>query len=237
MPRISCIIPVRNGAAYIAAALDSIAAQTRPPEQVVVVDDGSQDGSAAIAAAHVLQPEIISCHGNGPAAARNEGLDHATGELIAFLDADDLWRPAKLEQQIGQFAAAANLDLCFCGIENFAETGDAGKALDRDDWRSTLIGRDLRSFLLSATLASRTLFERIGRFDETLFPWGEDTEWFMRATASGARILRQDEVLVDRRLHQQNLTRQFADAQRLDTAFMLLARHMARKPEPSGDRH
>ena len=93
---ISCIVPVFNGERYLAEALDSILAQTWRPLEVIVVDDGSTDGTAHIAAGYGAEVSYIHQANAGPAAARNRGLDAARGEFIAFLDADDLWHKDKL---------------------------------------------------------------------------------------------------------------------------------------------
>ena len=95
--KVTALIPAYNSAAWIAEALDSVAAQTAPPDEVIVVDDGSTDGTADIAeslGATCLRPGRV-----GVSAARNLGVRAASGELIALLDSDDAWTPDKLEIQ------------------------------------------------------------------------------------------------------------------------------------------
>ncbi|MEO9255789.1 MAG: glycosyltransferase family A protein, partial [Tepidiformaceae bacterium] len=103
-PLVSVIIPMYNSARYIAAALESVYAQDFTSFEIIVVDDGSTDGSADIARAHgtalLLRQENL-----GPAAARNAGLRGANGTLIAFLDSDDIWLPQKLRLQVDFLAA------------------------------------------------------------------------------------------------------------------------------------
>ena len=91
---VTVIIPVYNGERFIRRALDSVFKQTYPPHQVIVIDDGSKDSTREIAANEYGASVMLICQQNGgPAKARNAGLRVATGELIAFLDADDWWEP------------------------------------------------------------------------------------------------------------------------------------------------
>jgi glycosyltransferase involved in cell wall biosynthesis len=97
-PLVSVVVPVRNGERFLGEALDSVLAQDYEPVELIVVDDGSTDGSGDIAGArgaHVIRQE-----GGGLAAARNAGLAAAQGELVAFIDADDVWLPGKLVRQV-----------------------------------------------------------------------------------------------------------------------------------------
>ena len=98
-PLISCIVAVYNGDPYLAEALESIHAQTYRPIEVLVVDDGSTDGTPGVIARHGDRVRALHQANAGPAAARNLGLREARGEFIAFLDADNLWAPTKLERQ------------------------------------------------------------------------------------------------------------------------------------------
>ena len=97
---ISVVIPCYNGAAYVREALDSVLAQTQPVLEVLVIDDGSTDDSAAIAEAYGAPVRVIRQANQGESVARNRGLDEAKGEWVAFLDADDLWKPEKLAAQL-----------------------------------------------------------------------------------------------------------------------------------------
>ncbi|SFD36142.1 glycosyltransferase family 2 protein [Paracidovorax konjaci] len=105
LPRVSVVIPAYNAEATLARALDSVRAQTLPPFEVICVDDGSRDGSAALARrydpAGAFRLRVVEQPRNaGTAAARNRGMELAEGDVIAFLDADDVWSPGKLEHQL-----------------------------------------------------------------------------------------------------------------------------------------
>lgn len=117
---ISAVIPVRNRAAIIGRAVHSALGQTRPPEEVIVVDDGSTDGTpdavAAIAAAHPRVRLVALPQRLGAPRARNRGVAEATGALIAFLDSDDTWRPAKIARQLALLEANPAAAAAFTGI-------------------------------------------------------------------------------------------------------------------------
>src|SRR4051812_50064999 len=91
-------MPVFNGEPFIAEAIESVLAQSRPASELIVVDDGSTDGSAAVAA-RFPEVKLIRTENRGPAAARNTGVAESIGEVITFLDADDVMKPERLERQ------------------------------------------------------------------------------------------------------------------------------------------
>ena len=93
---VTVIIPCYNGAAYLREAIDSALDQTHPPLEVIVIDDGSTDDSAAIAESYGPPVCVIRQENQGESVARNRGIDEAKGDWVAFLDADDLWKPTKL---------------------------------------------------------------------------------------------------------------------------------------------
>jgi len=106
---VSVLIAVYNGAAFLAQAIESALEQSRPPDEVLVVDDGSTDSSAEIAARYGSPVVVLRQPHGGLPAARNHGIRQAQGDWIAFLDADDVWRPKKLELQLGVIEAGVGL--------------------------------------------------------------------------------------------------------------------------------
>src|SRR5262249_52847135 len=108
--RISVIVPLFNAARYVIAAIDSILAQSRPADEILVVDDGSTDGGAEALASYGPRLRLLRQENRGPGSAVNRGLRKAGGEALAFLDADDLWTPDKLERQCAALAADRSLD-------------------------------------------------------------------------------------------------------------------------------
>jgi glycosyltransferase involved in cell wall biosynthesis len=207
---ISCIIPVFNGERYLREALDSILAQTYRPLEIIVADDGSTDGTAAVVASYGEKVTYLRQNNAGPAAARNLGLSAAREEFVAFLDADDLWHPEKLAQQMARFQARPELDLCVTHVQNFWIPELQAEAARLRDHR---LMQSLPGYVTATLLACRTLFERIGQFNPTL-GHGDDTDWFLRAAEHGAVIELLAEVLVYRRLHKTNLSRREASASR-----------------------
>src|SRR5215469_8348389 len=99
-PLVSCIVPVFNGEQYLAEALDSILTQTYRPLEIIVADDGSTDGTAAVVARYGNRVRYLFQPNAGTAAACNLGIKAAQGDFIGFLAADDLWHPEKLARQL-----------------------------------------------------------------------------------------------------------------------------------------
>src|SRR5436190_9018266 len=117
MKTVSVVIPTYNYARYLGAAIDSALQQTHAPLEVIVVDDGSTDDTPRLLDGYGDRIRVIRQKNSGVAAARNAGVREARGELIAFLDSDDLWKPRKLELQIARFEADPGLGLVHCGAE------------------------------------------------------------------------------------------------------------------------
>src|SRR5690348_12724766 len=109
MPPISVIIPTYNHARFLAAAIDSALSQTLKPTEVIVVDDGSTDETSSVLEAFGDKVRVIRQKNHGVAGARNRGAEMAAGEYLAFLDADDVWLPRKLEMQVSRFQAEPGL--------------------------------------------------------------------------------------------------------------------------------
>ncbi|MGH9463241.1 MAG: glycosyltransferase family 2 protein [Vicinamibacteria bacterium] len=121
-PTVSVVIPCYNGAAFLRETLASVLAQTHPVLEVIVVDDGSTDDSAEIAASFGPPVRVIRQPNQGESVARNRGVRESRGEWIAFLDADDAWLPNRIEAQFAQCppdAVAVHCNLIFFGAENY----------------------------------------------------------------------------------------------------------------------
>jgi glycosyltransferase involved in cell wall biosynthesis len=119
-PSVSVVIPAYNAAEFLAEALESVLAQTRPAREIVVVDDGSTDDTAAVASRYAPRVTVISQRNKGESAARNLALSQVSGDWVAWLDADDIWEPTKLEAQTARVdEAAADLVCVFCGFSRF----------------------------------------------------------------------------------------------------------------------
>jgi glycosyltransferase involved in cell wall biosynthesis len=201
-PTISCIIPVFNGERYLREAIESIFAQTVRPLEVIVVDDGSTDGSAAVATSYGEQVIYRRQANAGPAAARNLGLRVACGEFVALLDADDLWHPEKLARQLACFAARPELDLCILYVQNFWTPELQAKV----PWFAAHpLAKPYPGYGGSALLARKSLFDTIGGFNPDLHH-GDFKDWFLRAAEYGAVMEVLPDILVHRRLHETNMS-------------------------------
>ncbi len=216
------IIPVHNGERYLAAAIRSILDQTRLPAEILVVDDGSTDGSAAIARAFDPPVHVLTQANLGPAAARNLGVEHASSDLLAFLDADDLWMPNKLARQLLAIETDRALDAVLGQVENFVspelEASEAAK-LARN---AALSGE----FHIGALLIRRDAFLRVGWFDIRL-RHGEFIDWWSRAMQLDLIYTVMPQLVLRRRLHANNLTRREQDGRSGYPA--VLRHHLARQ--------
>ncbi len=226
-PLISCIVPVFNGERFLAEALDSILDQSYQPIEVIVVDDGSSDGTAAIIARYRHRVRAVRQPNAGPAAARNQGIRLARGELIAFLDADDLWHRDKLARQMEVFDRNPAIELCLCQKENFWEAERRGEG-DSLQAKGHVFATEHTAYVCQALLVRRAVFDRIGGFDREL-RIGEDTDWLARAEEGGIRREIVPETLVYRRMHRANLTLSATAEDRLNVVLAKLKRERARQ--------
>lgn len=230
-PLISCIVPVLNGERYLRECIDSILGQTHRPLETIVADDGSTDGTAAIAASYGDRVRFLFQPNAGPAAACNLGLGAARGEFVSFLAADDLWDREKLVRQMARFAARPELDLCLTHLRNFwmPELLDEARRFEHERLAQSLPG-----YTCVTLLARRAVFDRVGGFNATL-QHGVDFEWFLRASEHGAVMELLPDVLVYRRLHQGNRSRRLASSSR-DTFVQLLKQSLDRRRQLHGPR-
>ena len=199
-PLISVLIPTYNVGKYLGAALDSVYAQTFGDYEIIVVDDGSTDGTETVIARY---PQVIyrKCPHRGISATRNECLSLAKGEWLAFLDADDLWHPEKLSRQLAYLQAHPDCRILFTQAENFYD-GDLTAMTSR---QQQLANRKL-SLILPSCLFHRSLYEIHGGFVED-YPWAEDTEWILRLRAAAVNLDHcLPEVLYFRRVHESNIS-------------------------------
>jgi len=206
---VSCIIPCYNAERFLSEALESALAQTCPPTEVIVIDDGSTDRSPEVAATYAGRITYVRQDNAGPAAARNRGMELARGEFIAFLDADDLWHREKLERQAARFAERPELEICITHLTAFWE---AEVRHEEETLRGRLgADRALPGYVLQTMLARRSAFEKIGVLNPAL-RFGEDTDWFIRARDAGIALELMPDALLFRRFHSSNLTRSRGNA-------------------------
>ncbi len=200
MSTVSVLCAVYDSARYFRAALASALAQTRPADEIIVIDDGSNDDSAAIAEAMPGVRTIREPH-RGVAPTRNTALTHARGDLVAWLDADDLWTPDKLAVQVAYMEAHPEIGMTFTHQRLFFEPGTPRPYWVRDE----MVDRDSPIVGTCAMIVRRHLFESIGGFDPAKTPT-DDTDWIFRARHAGIGLVTLPETLLFRRVHQTNIS-------------------------------
>ena len=183
MPRVSVVIPVFNAAALVAAALRSVFAQTFGDFEVMLVDDGSEDHEALSAAITEFSGRVrcIRQANGGPAKARNTGIAASTGELVAFLDADDEWLPEKLARQVEYFDRHPQTGLLHTAVVHGTRHGGASDGPPRSAF-CELYHTDFFINTLTVMMPRRVLDE-VGGFDERREIHVEDWDLWLRAAA------------------------------------------------------
>ena len=172
---LSVIVPVYNGARFLRDAIASVTAQGFAPMQIIIVDDGSTDDTPAVVRSLAGPIHSVRQENHGPSSARNLGIRAARTEMLAFIDADDLWPTDKLAHQVPVLAADRSIDVVMGYTQAVSPAGS-----------EPIHGRQL-SLSVGASLFRRSAFERYGFFDES-FRAGEDLDWLLRAREAGARI-------------------------------------------------
>ncbi len=211
--RISVAIPARNAAPWIGETLDSVLGQTRPPDEVVVVENGSTDGTDKVLERYAGRIKVVQMQPRGAAAAYNRGFIEASGDYVAMCPADDVWRPDKLERQAAALTAHPEVDVIFGHARHFgADTSEYKRppgegVLDREALLHAMYVENL--IPAPTSLIRRSLFERLGRFREDMLV--EDYEFWMRALRDGATFFYDPHLLVDYRRHGDNLSSQLLD--------------------------
>ncbi len=198
-PLVSVIVPAYQAEAFLGEALASALGQDCPEVEILVVDDGSTDRTAEIAAAHGVR--VIRQRNGGPAAARNAGLALARGEFLTILDADDLWLPDRLSRQVAYLREHPDDGLVMGLTEVFVTPEEPRPAhYPRIAEAGPFPGHP------STMLMRREVFELVGPFDESL-RLSEDLDWIARAGDAGVRFGRLDRTLLRYRIHAGNMSR------------------------------
>ena len=191
---ISVIIPTHNYGRFIATAIRSVLEQSYRISEIIVVDDGSTDDTAAIVKLTGAPIKYIRQSNAGVSAARNRGVAESNGDLIAFLDADDIWEPAKVGDQIAEFDKDPAVELVLCGMREF--DGDTDNSIgfylhgvDTDLARDLLVWeRPSVNVSGSVIMVSRMAFEAVGGFDVAI-KCGEDWDFCYRVGATLNQLL------------------------------------------------
>lgn len=208
---ISSIIAVYNGREYLAEAIESIRGQSRPVDEIIVVDDGSTDDTADVAEGFGSPVRCIRQQNAGQSAARNHGVRASRGDLLSFLDSDDLIHPRKIERQLKRFDEAPQLMLVDGYAQNFWSPEIPEDQRQLRGWESITHSDQPWPEFIATWLFRREVWQRVGQFDEDR-RFSEDSDWYDRVRFSGLSMETMRAVLARRRLHQGNLTRNNYDA-------------------------
>jgi glycosyltransferase involved in cell wall biosynthesis len=191
---ISIVIPVYNCERYLAEAIQSVLDQTCSLTEIIVVDDGSTDGSAEVAGHYIQSIKYYYQSNAGVSGALNKGITMSSGSFLSFLDADDIWAPDKLERQMAAMDDP-RLDMVFGQVEQFysPELNKRQGAM-----------RVMPGYSKGTLLIRRQSFFRVGLFGKH-FHLGDFIEWYLRATELGLKSLMLPEVMMRRRIHAGNM--------------------------------
>jgi len=197
---VSVIIPVYNGETYIAEAVESILRQNHEPLEIIIVDDGSTDNTAEIAAGLKCDVRYVHQLNSGPSAARNRGLRMARGDVIGFLDVDDLWSENKLNIQLGHLEKNPEKEIVLGLLQRMQLIRDKDGTHLFKEWDQPVMNMHLGSGLFR-----KSVFDKVGCLDESL-DYCEDWDWFMRAKEMNVPMLVHKEVTYYYRRHDKNIT-------------------------------
>jgi len=231
-PLITVIIPTYNGARFLGEAIESIRANHYDPLEILVIDDASSDATIELARKWIGAANVQShAHSGRPAVGRNRGIQLARGEVIAFLDQDDVWTVDKLARQLVCFAARPALQVIWGHTQRLQENPDGSFAP---------FGAPLDYRLVSSALFRKTVFEQVGEFDAELRYLGDDLDWYLRACNANIPMDMLDTVTLYWRFHAAN-TSHTAEirnhAQGYDHALTeVLKKSLQRKREQNRDR-
>ncbi|MBI3812636.1 MAG: glycosyltransferase [Nitrospirae bacterium] len=233
---VSVVIPTYKRVKDLPLAIDSVLEQSYQPVEIIVVDDGSTDGTETMVQSRYPQVGYLRQSNRGPAAARNAGIKSASGQYIAFLDSDDRWTPRKLEQQIGLFRMRPDVGLVFSSVRFINRHGTTMEERRYDpSFRGRMAERLLSwsGIILSSVVVRRDVLDRVGLFEEDLII-GEDWDLYFRL-AMEAPFDFIDEPLVLRLVHEGNLQNDFTKIEfKLQNELRVIER-MHAHPGLSGD--
>ena len=218
---ISVVIPAWNAASTIGEAVESVARQRPPPDEIILVDDGSTDGTADAARRTHAGVRVLTQSRSGAAAAMNRGIEAGRSSLLAFLDADDLWSGEKLALQLGRLVRSPDLDGILGRVETFLCPSVGAEAASR----YRVPEGPEAAWLSGALLVRRDVFERVGPFAEDLVV-GFAIDWFDRARAAGVRLAMPEETVLYRRIRPGSLSHRNPQKNR---AYLEMARRALRR--------
>jgi glycosyltransferase involved in cell wall biosynthesis len=227
MADVSAVITSHNYAQYLSAAIDSVLGQTSSALEVIVVDDGSSDDTERVVEPYRAKVRYVRQPNQGVAVARNRGIAESEGRYVAFLDADDLWLPRKLELQIDALSRQPDYRACASAHRSFGPELSPPPVAREKQQRSLLEALVVSGNVVgipSTMLCERSLLAEVGGFDPELGDCADWDAWIRIAGVAG--VARVNEPLVAYRLHDRNMTHNVALRERdsvrvLEKAFAM----------------
>lgn len=198
-PFISVIMPVYNGEKLLTTSIESVLKQNHPSLELIIVDDGSTDNSKEIAKSFENHIKYLYQENQGAAAARNLGLENARGNIIGFLDADDLWPADILSRQLHHLEDA-QVELVMGHTQCVREIETVGGKIEFENLADPLLAPLMGSYILR-----KSVFQKVGFFNSEL-RMSEDVDWFLKIREKGVKIATMPEVTLLYRRHQDNIT-------------------------------
>jgi glycosyltransferase involved in cell wall biosynthesis len=207
---VSVVVPTYNRAGVLGRALDSVFSQTRQPEQVIVVDDGSTDGTSEVIKRDYPLVTWLRQTNAGVSAARNRGIAEASSEWIAFLDSDDEWQPGKLERQLDALRQHPSFHICHTNeiwIRNGKRVNEGKRHAKSGGW---IFQRCLPLCVISpsSVIVRRALLEELGGFDESL-PVCEDYDMWLRICSRHPVLFLEEPLVVKHGGHDDQLSKRY----------------------------
>jgi glycosyltransferase involved in cell wall biosynthesis len=229
-PTVSAFVAVRDAGKYLRESIDSILGQTRPPDEVVVVNDGSTDDSADILASYGDALRVFHQEASGYPVTFNRGLARTVGEVIACLDADDYWELDAIERRLDRLTQPDAPDAVAGMMVQFLSPELDGS----DGRRFRFDAAPVPTTLFQTTIIRRAVFDRVGMLDETLTT-SANIDWLSRARAAGMTVARVDALVLHRRIHRTNMGIRLADQKQTDLLRIVRAHHERSRVEPPSE--
>ena len=198
-PLVSVIIPVHNGERFVADAVNSVLAQNYPALEIIIIDDGSFDGTEAAVRRLPCDVHYFKQEKLGPAAARNRGIRDASGDFVAFLDVDDLWPEHTLDRLVGELLRHPELEVA----RGYSQVMEYDPVANTYEYRGN--PKESFPYSIACGVYRKRVFDRVGLFDKNLL-FGEDTDWYNRANELKVPIQRVEAVTLHVRRHGKNMT-------------------------------
>ncbi|WNZ46986.1 glycosyltransferase [Leptolyngbya boryana CZ1] len=224
LPLVSVIIPVYNGEHFLAEAIQNLKRQHYPQLEIIVIDDGSTDKTAEIAAQFHADIRYIYQSNQGPAAARNHGINLAQGEVITFLDVDDLWADQVLIEFTSYLIAHPEVEIVQ-GLIQQMQLDPTRTDRYADAFKP--IFEPYQFINLGSAIYRKSVFDKVGLFDPELRD-NEDTDWFMRAWEQNIHKVVMPKVMLFYRQHGRNMVLQQTNLVHFGL-LKIFKRHIARK--------